>query len=180
MTAEFLCVLSLALTFLFGRRSLGAGLVALLVVGYAYGIVRANIPTSASHFIFDGAVLGLYAGVFTRRSSVAARYRSLSVQSWVAVLAAWPLLMFFVPMQDWAIQLVGLRGAIFFLPFLLIGARLEEADFLTLVTGIAVLNIIELGFALAEFSFGIQHFYPINSVTEIIYKSNDVTAGGAY
>ena len=180
MTAESLCVLSLAATFYFGRRSLGAGVVALLAVGYSYGIVRANIPTSASHFIFDGAVVGLYAGVFTRRSSAAARYRSLSVQSWVAVLAAWPLLMFFVPMQDWAIQLVGLRGAIFFLPFLLIGARLEEEDLVTLVTGIAVLNIVELGFALAEFIYGIQHFYPRNSVTEIIYRSDDVTAGRAY
>src|SRR5947209_567843 len=104
MTAEILCVLTLALTFFFGRRSLGGGVVALLTVGYAYGIVRANIPTSSSHFIFDGAVLGLYAGVFSNRTSAAARYRSLSLQSWAAVLAAWPLLMFFIPVQDWAIQ----------------------------------------------------------------------------
>src|SRR5437660_2111321 len=151
MTAEFLCVLSLALTFFFARRSLGGGLVALLTVGYAYGIVRANVPTSASHFIFDGAVVGLYAGVFAKGASAAGRYRSLSAETWVAVLAAWPLLMFFVPVQDWAIQLVGLRGAIFFLPFLLIGARLEEEDFRTLVTGMAVLNIAELGIALLEF-----------------------------
>ena len=58
----------------------------------------------------------------------AARHRTLSLQPWVAVLMAWPALMFFVPTQDWLIQLVGLRGAVFFIPFLLIGGRMEESD----------------------------------------------------
>src|SRR5437868_1079576 len=97
MTAELLCFLALGVTFFLARRSLGAGLVALLAVGYAYGIVRANIPTTASHFTFDGAVLGLYGGVFSKRANAATRHRSISIQPWIAALAAWPVLMFFVP-----------------------------------------------------------------------------------
>ena len=154
-------------------------MVALLVVGYGYGIVRANFPTNASHFIFDAAVLGLYAAVFMTPAQREPRYRSLSLQPWVALLMGWPLLMFFVPAQDWAIQLVGLRGALFFVPFLLIGARMEEDDFTSLAMGMAVLNIAELGIALWQFFFGIEQFFPHNAVTELIYKSNDV-AGGAY
>src|SRR6266516_4120775 len=179
MTAEVLCVISLVAVFFCSRRSLGAGMVALLVVGYGYGIVRANFPTNASHFIFDAAVLGLYAAVFMTPAQREPRYRSLSLQPWVALLMGWPLLMFFVPTQDWAIQLVGLRGALFFVPFLLIGARMEEDDFTSLAMGMAVLNIAELGIALWQFFFGIQQFFPRNAVTELIYKSNDV-AGGAY
>src|SRR5207247_10775796 len=107
MTAEVFCLLSLILVFFFGRRSLGAGMVALLTVGYAYGILRANFPTDASHFIFDAGVLGLYAAVFMTPAQREARYRSLSLQPWMAALMAWPLLLFFVPKQDWLIQLVG-------------------------------------------------------------------------
>src|SRR6266516_634897 len=177
MTAELLCVIGLIAVFFCARRSIGAGMVALLVVGYAYGILRANFPTNASHFIFDAAVLGLYGAVFMTPPQRQARYRTLSLQPWVAVLMACPLLMFFVPTQDWLIQLVGLRGAVFFVPFLLIGARMEEEDFETLTMGMAVLNITELCLALRQFFFGIQQFFPHNAVTELIYKSNDVAAG---
>src|SRR6266516_6060839 len=179
MTADILCLISLIVVFFCARRSLGAGMVALLTVGYAYGILRANFPTNASHFIFDAAVLGLYAAVFMTPAQRQARYRSLSLQPWVAVLMGWPLLMFFVPTQDWLIQLVGLRGAVFFIPFLLIGARMDEEDFDRLAIGMAVLNIVELGIGVSQFFLGIERFFPHNAVTDIIYKSNDV-AGGAY
>src|SRR5436309_4580072 len=179
MTAELLCVISLIAVFFCARRAIAAGMVALLIVGYAYGVLRANFPTNFSHFIFDAAVLGLYGGVFMTPAQRAARHRTLSLQPWVAVLMGWPALMFFVPKQDWLIQLVGLRGAVFFVPFLLIGARMEESDFETLTMGMAVLNITELCIALWQFFFGIQQFFPRNAVTELIYKSNDV-ARGAY
>src|SRR5256712_8791454 len=128
MTSDVFCIASLIVVFFCGRRSLGAGFVGLLVVGYAYGIVRANLLTNSSHFIFDAAVLGFYAAVFMTPAQEQPRYRSLSLQPWVAILMGWPLLLFFVPTQDWLIQLVGLRGAMFFVPFLLIGARMEELD----------------------------------------------------
>src|SRR6266702_3399955 len=179
MTAELLCVISLIAVFFCARRSIGAGMVALLVVGYAYGLLRANFPNSFSHFIFDAAVLGLYGGVFMTPARGAARDRTLSLQPWVAVLMAWPALMFFVPTQDWLIQLVGLRGAVFFIPFLLIGARMDEEDFDRLAIGMAVLNIVELGIGVSQFFLGIERFFPHNAVTDLIYKSNDV-AGGAY
>ena len=177
--AALLCIVAFAVTFLCGRRSLGNGLIALLAFGYAYGIVRANLPTAASHFIFDGAALGLYAAVFTKPANRTAQYQSLPLQPWLAVLIGWPLLMFFVPVQDWTIQLVGLRAAVFFLPFMLIGARLEKGDFLKLATGLAVLNIGELVIAANEFFFGIERFFPHNAVTVLISRSDDL-GGGAY
>jgi hypothetical protein len=175
--AALLCIVAFAVTFLCGRRSLGNGLIAMFAFGYGYGIVRANLPAEASHFIFDTAVLGLYAAVFSKSPTRAARNRSVPLQPWVAVLMGWPLLMFFVPIQDWLIQFVGLRGAVFFVPFLLIGARMEQSDFVKLATGIAVLNIVELAVGASEFFFGIENFYPHNAVTDLIYKSNNGAAG---
>jgi hypothetical protein len=177
--AEILCLVSLILAFFCGRRSLGAGLVAVLAVGYAYGIVRANVPATASHFIFDSAALGLYAGVFTKPVDRYSQFKSATLQPWVVGLAAWPLLLFFIPVQDWLVQLVGLRGTVFFLPFILIGTRLKKNDLFTFATGVALLNIAALGFALAEFTFGVARFFPHNAVTELIFRSNDV-AGGAF
>src|SRR6266581_857105 len=116
MSATVLCILSLIAVFFCGRRSIGCGLVALLVVGYAYGILRANLPTTASHFIFDAAVLGFYAATFMSPLASQDWYRSLSLRPWLLVLILWPAALFFVPVQDWMVQLVGLRGAVFFLP----------------------------------------------------------------
>lgn len=177
--AEILCLGSLILAFFCSKHSLGMGLVAVLTLGYAYGILRANFPTTASHFIFDAAALGFYAGVFMKPADRWARFRGVTLQPWIVVLMGWPLLLFFVPVQDWLVQLVGLRGTIFFLPFLLVGARLRDSDLTTLATGAAVLNLAELGIALYEFVFGIQQLFPHNAVTELIYRSNDI-AGGAY
>jgi hypothetical protein len=177
MIPVFLCVLALATVFFFSRRSLGFGLVAVFTVAYAYGLLRANFPTAASHFIFDSAALAFYAGVFSKPSSTYAHARSLTLQPWVALLAAWPTLLLFVPVQDWAVQLVGLRGAIFFLPFLLIGARLEDRDLSTLAMGLAVLNLAEFAIATWEFFNGIQSLYPRNAVTELIYRTNDAGSG---
>jgi hypothetical protein len=163
------------LTYVCGRRSLGAGLLVLFSVGYSYGIVRANFLTNSSYFAFDAVVCSLYCAVFTMRPGPNSKQRAFSLMPWFVMLIAWPLVLFFVPTQDWAIQLVGLRAAVFFLPFLLIGARMEEKDFTTLVMGVAVLNITELGIALWEFFYGIQRFYPYNPVTQLIYRSYEST-----
>jgi hypothetical protein len=168
---ELLILGFVLLTYVCGRRSLGAGLLVVIAVGYAYGILRANFLTNSSYFAFDAAVCSLYFAVFTTRQNPGSKQRTLSLMPWFIMLIAWPLVLFFVPMQDWAIQLVGLRASVFFLPFLLIGARMEEKDFITLVMGVAALNIVELGIALLEFFNGIQSFYPINPVTQLIYRS---------
>jgi hypothetical protein len=82
--------------------------------------------------------------------------------------------LFFNPLQDWLIQLVGLRGAVFFLPFLLAGAYLTAEDLKTIATGLAFLSIAELGVALFEYLGGLERVFPRNIVTQIIYSSNDV------
>ena len=60
MIAIALCVVAFIACYLAGRRSLGQGLVVLFVFGYFYGILRANLLTTFSHFIFDMGLLGLY------------------------------------------------------------------------------------------------------------------------
>jgi hypothetical protein len=96
------------------------------------------------------------------------------------VLVAWPVLLFFIPMQDPLIQLVGLRGSIFLLPFVLLGARLTGDDVYKLGLWFAVLNILAFALAAVEFTIGIEPFFPHNAVTDLIYKSKDLANYTAY
>ena len=64
MLALLLCIIGGLTAFFVGRRSLGAGILVVIVSGYAYGIVRANLPSLFSHFIFDITLVGLYASQF--------------------------------------------------------------------------------------------------------------------
>jgi len=99
---------------------------------------------------------------------------------WLALLAGWPILLFFLPVQDPLVQLVGLRGQIFFLPFLLIGAMLESDDYYVLAKWLAVLNLVAFGFAVAEYFEGIERFFPRNAVTTNMYGSKDLIAYTEY
>ena len=80
MESFVLCLGAFVGVFWFTRRSLVAGLSAALAVGYMYGIVRANVPQSFSHFIFDAGAGGLYLGAWlkglTPRPSDSERKRS--------------------------------------------------------------------------------------------------------
>ena len=133
--AGFLACLSM------GRRSLVAGLCTLMTVGYVYGIVRANLPDGFSHLIFDAAALGLYAGQFSQRQPFWQRSRAEDVRNWLIVLIAWPVMLFAMLWQDPLIQLVGLRGCIFLLPFVLLGARLTGDDVYKLGLWFSVLSL---------------------------------------
>ena len=168
-----LCVAAL-LCFIAGRRSIVAGIVALMTVGYGYGILRANIPTTPMHFLFDAGTVGLYLALVTRGLNREQRQRFNVLLPWLVLLIGWPVLLFFFPVQDPLIQLVGLRGQIFFIPFILIGAMLEEEDWYRLARWVAVLNLAAFGFAIAEYIEGVPKFFPRNEVTQIIYLSNDV------
>jgi hypothetical protein len=168
-----LCAIAFLLTYAAGRRSLVAGLLAVLSVGYLFGITRANFPSAFSHFIFDSAVLGLYMTQLLRSLSPWQKARVKSLQGWLLLLCVWPIMLLFVPTQDFLVQLVGLRGAIFLLPFMLFGARLTNEQWRRLALGIAVLNLGALGVAVAEYIIGVPAFFPRNAVTELIYKSND-------
>lgn len=177
MIGILFCAAAFLLAILAGRRSLTAGISATLAVGYFHGIVRANFPDPASHFIFDAAVLGLYLTQLFRKRDPADAKRMRAVQIWTAVLIAWPVVLVFIPIQDLLVQLVGLRGSIFLLPFLMLGARLTRHDISRLAMTLAVLNLLAFAVAGAEYVAGVERFFPRNANTEIIYRSAD--AGGA-
>ncbi|MEW6734030.1 MAG: hypothetical protein AB1489_22070 [Acidobacteriota bacterium] len=180
MTSIFLCCLAFAICYKLGRRSLVAGLIAVLAIGYLYGILRANFVETFSHFIFDAGAVGLYGAQLFRVLRPEQRAQIQPLKNWLILLIGWPLLMFLVPLQDPLVQLVGLRGNIFLLPFLIFGARLEGEDLYKLTLGVAVLNLIAFAFAIAEFFLGVEKFYPYSAVTELIYRSKDVANFTAY
>jgi hypothetical protein len=175
-----LCITSFAICFFAARREIAAGVVATLSIGYVYGILRGNIQQGASHFIYDAGAIGLYLGILTRALSPAARYKLRPLMPWFLCLTGWPLLMFLVPAQDLVVQLVGLRGNIFFLPFLLVGAMMGGREYRLIAHAMAVLNLVVLVFALVEVIFGVEHFYTAaDPVNLTIFRSNDVIYGGA-
>jgi hypothetical protein len=174
-----LCGLTFVMTALLTWRSVAAGLGAVVTVGYGYGILRANFPDTFSHFIFDMSVLGFFVVYFgTGGLKTILDPHQQSLQRWTSFLIGWPVLMFLLPIQDPLIQLVGLRGNVYLLPFLLVGGRLTRDDANGLALWLAVLNHVAFGFAVAEYSLGLLTFYPNNTVTEIIYKSRDVVDAG--
>jgi hypothetical protein len=156
---------------------MAAGLGSLAVIGYFYGIVRANLPGVASHFIFDVAVAAFFLVHLFRRQSAESRLRSRAVLPWVLLLMVWPMFVAFLPLQDPLVQLVGLRGNIFLLPFLLFGARMTREELYRLALVLAVLNLVAFAFTAAEYGVGIQAFFPRNANTELIYRSADVANG---
>jgi hypothetical protein len=176
----YLCLISFALCYWIGRRSLVNGLVALIGVGYAYGLVRANVPETFSHFIFDAGVIGLYAAQLFHRLNPLEQIKVAALRPWLEFMIAWPLLLFLVPIQDLLVQFVGLRGSIFLLPFILLGARLDGNDRYRLALWIAGFNLLAFAFAGTEYLFGLERFYPHNSVTELIYISKDVVGHTQY
>ncbi len=174
MIGAALCVFALVGTFILARKSLVHGIVATIAVGYFYGILRANFFETASHFLFDASVLGLYVA---RISDINHTFSTLGGQRfkhWVTLLLAVPIIMFFVPMQDLLVRLVGLRGNAYLLPFLLIGAILKRDEWYRIALWFACLNIVAFLFGGAEYAFGVERFFPYNAVTDIIYRSNDV------
>lgn len=175
-----ICILAFIVAAYIGRKSLVGGLVTVLAVGYFYGIARANLNELMSHFIFDGAIIGLYVGraVAMRRSETVVN--TVLVRPWLILLCVWPLFLTLLPIQDPFIQLVGLRGNVFLLPMVLLGAQMEGEERRDLSYYIAILNLLVFAFALAEFTWGITSFYPRNEITDLIYRSRVDDGGQAY
>ncbi len=180
MISAILCILAFIFSILASRRSLVAGLTVVLGIGYAYGIVRANLTEASSHFIFDAGVAGLYITEIFKRSDPKRRVKLQRLKLWVAFLMVWPALLFLLPLQDTLVELVGLRGNIFLLPFLLIGAKLASDEVYELALRIAALNLIAFAFAAAEFFLGVERFFPENPVTQIIYLGKDIAGYTAF
>jgi hypothetical protein len=171
------CILAFAVTLAAARRGLVWGILALLATGYLYGIVRANIADRFAHFIFDASLIGLFLVQLFHRLPPAEARRAEAMKTWVIILIGWPMLVVLLPFQTLLVSLVGLRGNAFFLPVLLLAARLGPRELRTLSIGLAGLNILALSFGVAEYLFSVQRFYPFNSLTLIIYASNDVGEG---
>jgi hypothetical protein len=177
MLAFLICLIAFVVCYVAGRRALWAGFLATMVVGYFYGIVRANLDSRFAHFIFDFGAVGFYLALITRQDTPIQRFKMRRIMPWVLALAGWPLLIMLMPLQPPLVQLVGLRGQIFFVPFILVGAMLDGSEMRKIAAGLAVLSLIEIVFALAEVEFGVTRFYPMNAVDQIIYNSMDVAVG---
>jgi hypothetical protein len=149
MIAIALCILAFAACYWAGRRSLGMGLVALMAAGYFYGLLRANLQTTFSHFIFDTGLIGLYLSQKWTTLIPKEKKRLGVLELWIAILILWPILEVFLPFQPLLISLVGLRGNMFFIPLIILGARLRERDLLEFASGLAFLNIVAFEFAVA-------------------------------
>lgn len=169
-----LCIFAFIGTFIVARKSFVKGILAVITAGYFYGIVRANVFETASHFIFDAAALGFYVVRFNDINRAFATIDSRRLRHWVMLLLLIPAIMFFVPMQDLLVRLVGLRGHAFLIPFILVGAILTRDEWYKIALWLACLNVVALLFGSAEYAFGMERFFPYNAVTDIIYRSNDV------
>jgi hypothetical protein len=177
MIAAALCLFAFVACFIAGRRSVTTGFIATMVVGYAYGIVRANVPSTFSHFTFDAGCMGYYLTLMVRRYTPVERYKIRAVMPWLVMLIVWPTLLLLVPQQNMLVQLVGWRAQIYFLPFILVGAMLDGVQYRKIAMGFAGLCFVEIAFVVAEVKLGVPRFYPFNEVTQIIYKSTDVIIG---
>ena len=162
-------------------RSLKLGLCAIIGVGYIYGIARANYPDSWTYMMFDVGAIGLYIAQLWKPMTPAQRAGSHDLRVWLAILIGWPVLLFIAFPSDYPlVEAVGLRANVFLLPFLLFGARLTNDDLKDVALFLAVLNLAAVALGTVEFFIGIEPFFPVNEVTDIIYKSRDLVGRTAY
>ena len=180
MISIALCIAIFGLCYVAARRSLVGGICMVLGVGYAYGIVRANIPDGVSHLFFDSGVIGLYSAQLFKRQPVWQGMRSEELRHWIFFLMVWPILLFLTMRQDFLIQIVGLRGNIFLIPFIVLGARLTGDDVYKLALWLSLSNLAAGALAAVQFVVGVEPFFPHNAVTDIIYRSKDLADYTAY
>ena len=169
-----------ALALLACARSVGWGLAAVVAVGYFNGVVRANFLGVASTFMFDAGLLGLYAGLVAFHGRQIGPVVRTTAGVFVLLLAAWPALLTVLPVNDYLVQLVALRGTVWFLPVVLVATRLTDADLTALARTLGVMNLAALAVAGYEFENGIEAVFPKNAVTELMYRSNDVAGYTAF
>lgn len=181
MTTAIFCAAAFVACLLAGNRSLKHGLLTLIGIGYVYGILRANFPDVWTYLMFDAAVIGLFSAQLWQPVPLAQRRTLHDLRLWMMALICWPVALFILfPTNTPLVELVGLRGNVFLLPFLYLGARLTADDLVDIATVLGIFNLAAVGVGIAEFFIGIEAFYPVNEVTEIIYKSKDLLERTAY
>ncbi|MGC3968261.1 MAG: hypothetical protein QM775_13090 [Pirellulales bacterium] len=146
-------------------------------VGYFHGIVRANFVSTYTTFLFDFAVLGMYLSLLLRPPPATQGSGKSKIVPWITALILWPLIVSAVPQNHILVQFVAFRATAWFLPMLWVGSRVTLADLRVVALTLALLNLVALAFGVAEYHYGVQAFYPLNAVTQIIYNSSDVAGG---
>jgi hypothetical protein len=171
-----LLLLALSSCYLAGRRSLTAGVSIVLTFGYLNGWIRANYLSIYTTLMFDGAVFGFYCGILPVLLKRSSRERP-RLRKWFLCLLIWPTLLLAIPVHDPLIQLLGWRAEVWVLPMLLVGACLQPRDLYRLANSVAVLNLVALSAGVFLYFRGIEALYPRNSITELMFRSNDVAGG---
>ncbi len=145
--------------------------------GYFFGILKAHYVQSQGHFIFDAATLGFFGGLVLNMPPAGERQRYSRLLPWFVLLISWPIFIALIPIQHYLVQLVGLRGNIFWLPMLLVGCLMDKKGIGYFSITLSVLNLISFLFALGEYFLGVEVFVPENDVTKIVYNSVDIAGG---
>ena len=177
MSGNLLCILAFLSCLSFSIANWRYGLCVLMAWGYFFGILKAHYVASLGHFIFDAATTGFYAGIFLNWPKLEERQKWQKLMPWVIGMIAWPLFMALVPVQHYLVQLVGLRGNMFWIPMLLVGCMLDALGRSLVAYALANLNMVAFGFAVGQYMLGVQAFVPENEVTTIVYNSNDISGG---
>ncbi|MGC3968259.1 MAG: hypothetical protein QM775_13080 [Pirellulales bacterium] len=137
----------------------------------------ANFVSTYTTFLFDFAVLGMYLSLLLRPPPATQGSGKSKIVPWITALILWPLIVSAVPQNDILVQFVAFRATAWFLPMLWVGSRVTLADLRVVALTLALLNLVALAFGVAEYHYGVQAFYPLNAVTQIIYNSSDVAGG---
>lgn len=177
MSGTLLCILAFLSCVGFSGANWRYGLCALMAWGYFFGILKAHYVASWGHFIFDAATVGFYAGILLNWPGLEERQKWQKLKPWVIGMVAWPLFMALLPIQHYLVQLVGLRGNMFWIPMLLVGCMLDAPGRSLLAYTMAILNMVAFAFAAAEYTLGVEVFVPENEVTLIVYRSSDIAGG---
>jgi hypothetical protein len=177
MSGTFLCILAFLSCLGFSIANWRYGFCTLIAWGFFFGILKAHYVASWGHFIFDAATLGFYAGILLNLPRIEERQKWQKLKPWVIGMVAWPLFMAVLPIQHYLVQVVGLRGNIFWIPILLVGCMLDATGRNLLAYTLAFLNIVAFGFAVAEYNLGVELFVPDNEVTQIVMNSSDIAGG---
>lgn len=170
-------VVAFLLTFLAARWSLGAGLSALMSVGYVSGVIRANYLGVYTTFMFDAAVLGFYLVLITSHSAAVSAALRTRGGSFLGILIVWPMILAVVPVNDLFVQIVSLRGHIWYLPMLLVGLLISQRELDRFARWLAGLNLMALAGAIYIYRNGIEALFPENAITELMYRSRDIGGG---
>lgn len=178
MSGTILCLAALLSCSITAIRGVLPGLCCLFFWGYLFGILKAHYIESNGLFIFDAATIGFYFGTLSNQEIRSLFPRFNRLLPWVYILIFWPVFVAVIPIQHYLVQVIGLRGNIFWLPMALVGFLIRDIEKQKFISFIAILNVVAFCFAVAEFFIGVDYFVPENEVTKIVHNSADL-AGGA-